>query len=155
MLEILITVSLAFGLAYWGGTFVEYLMHRFVLHSKMRNWITERHWKHHVSNEADHVWGDFRDSLPVTLAFCWLGFLHSVTAGVAFLLGTMFYTVILAISHRWSHEHPNWLVALGVPVHAIHHTGSPNANFGVTTYIWDRLFGTYLASESGRNSKLT
>lgn len=142
-----LSLLIAFAVAYCAGTLVEYIMHRFVLHSNIRSgvmlWITQRHWNHHISNEADHIWGDFRDSLPVTLAFCWLGFLHSWPIGLAFLAGTLFYTFILAISHKWSHEHPNWLVTLGIPVHAAHHDGKANVNYGVTTMFWDWVFRTY------------
>lgn len=149
---LVLSLVLAFGLAYIAGTFVEYLTHRFVLHSRQRRgimlWITKRHWNHHISNKADHVWGDFRDSLPVTFAFCWLGFLYSWPVGLAFLTGTVFYTFILAISHQWSHEHPRWLVTLGVPVHEAHHHGQANVNYGVTTMIWDWIFGTYQPMKS-------
>lgn len=125
------------------GSLVEYLLHRFVIHARVSNGITRRHKMHHKSNQADSLWGDFRDFSPGFLPFCWLGFLAGRSAGVAFLLGTVFYAFVVALIHKLSHEHPNWIFWMSPDVHSIHHQQSPRANYGIVTHFWDLVFGTY------------
>ena len=133
----------AFLVALPVGTLVEYLLHRFVLHARSRTFITRRHRFHHKANEADTVWGDFRDFLVGILPFGWLGFLFGAAAGVGFLLGCVAYVFFLALVHTLSHERPRLIFWMSPNGHALHHVETPRHNFGIVTRFWDRVFGTY------------
>jgi sterol desaturase/sphingolipid hydroxylase (fatty acid hydroxylase superfamily) len=147
-----VVLLIAFGLAFPVGTLVEYGLHRFVLHSPSRTFISRRHRLHHKSNLADTLWGDFRDFLPGMVPFCWFGFLHSTAVGVAFLLGGVAYVLLLASVHKLSHERP-WLVFWMSPnSHALHHGDTPRQNFGIVTRFWDHVFGTYADHRPGKGA---
>ena len=133
----------AFALAFPVGTLAEYVLHRFVLHSHSRTFVSRRHRLHHKSNLADSLWGDFRDFLPGMVPFCWLGFLHGVPAGLAFLAGGVAYVLLLASVHKLSHERPRLVFWMRPNSHALHHGQTPRHNFGIVTRFWDRVFGTY------------
>jgi sterol desaturase/sphingolipid hydroxylase (fatty acid hydroxylase superfamily) len=132
------------------GTLVEYLLHRFLLHARSRNFITRRHRLHHKSNRADTLWGDFRDFLPGMVPFCWLGFLHSPAGGVGFLFGGVVYVFVLALVHKLSHEGPHLIFWMSPNAHALHHDEAPCCNFGIVTRFWDVVFGTYADHRPGR-----
>jgi sterol desaturase/sphingolipid hydroxylase (fatty acid hydroxylase superfamily) len=134
---------ISFFMAFPIGTLVEYLLHRFFLHSRTRNFITHRHRLHHKSNEADTLWGDFRDFLPGMLPVCWIGFLISPASGISFLLGSVAYVFLLALVHKLSHERPQLIFWMSPNSHALHHGETPRHNFGIVTRFWDRVFGTY------------
>lgn len=138
-----VVAVLAFSLAFPAGTLVEYVLHRFVLHSHSRTLISRRHRLHHKSNRADTLWGDFRDFCPGMVPFCWFGFLHSTVAGVAFLLGGVVYVFILALVHKLSHERPRLVFWMNPNAHEFHHGDTPRLNFGIVSRFWDRVFGTY------------
>jgi sterol desaturase/sphingolipid hydroxylase (fatty acid hydroxylase superfamily) len=146
------TLAVPFIVALAGGTLVEYVLHRFLLHARSRTCITRRHRLHHKSNRADTLWGDFRDFLPGMVPFCWLGFLHSPTAGVGFLLGGVAYVFLLALVHKLSHERPRLIFWMSANAHALHHGETPRHNFGIVTRFWDIVFGTYADHRPGRPS---
>jgi sterol desaturase/sphingolipid hydroxylase (fatty acid hydroxylase superfamily) len=148
-----LTAAAFFLLAFPTGTLVEYVLHRFVLHAASRTYITRRHRMHHKTNEADTLWGDFRDFLPGMVPFCWFGFLHSIVAGVAFLLGGVGYVFLLALVHKLSHERPRLVFWMRPNPHALHHGITPRGNFGITTRFWDVVFGTY-SNDGPRRPKL-
>jgi sterol desaturase/sphingolipid hydroxylase (fatty acid hydroxylase superfamily) len=136
-------IVIAFLLTFPAGTLVEYTLHRFLLHSRNRSFISRRHRLHHKSNQADTLWGDFRDFLPGMVPFCWLGFLHSVVAGLAFLVGGLGYVFLLASVHKLSHERPRLVFWMSPNSHVLHHGETPRHNFGIVTRFWDVVFGTY------------
>lgn len=136
-------VPIAFLAAFPAGTFVEYVLHRFVLHAPRRTFVTFRHRLHHKFNRADTLWGDFRDFLPGMVPFGWLGFLHSVAAGIAFAIGGVMYVLLLALVHKLSHERPRLVFWMRPNSHELHHGETPRHNFGIVTRFWDVVFGTY------------
>jgi sterol desaturase/sphingolipid hydroxylase (fatty acid hydroxylase superfamily) len=139
----LLVGAVAFLIALPVGTLIEYILHRFVLHARSRTFITRRHRLHHKSNAADTLWGDFRDFMPGMVPFCWLGFLHSVAAGVGFALGGVAYIFILALVHKLSHERPKLVFWMVHNAHELHHGETPRQNYGIVTRFWDRVFRTY------------
>jgi sterol desaturase/sphingolipid hydroxylase (fatty acid hydroxylase superfamily) len=142
----------AFALALPTGTLVEYGLHRFVLHAPSRTFVTRRHRLHHKSNAADTVWGDFRDFLPGMVPFGWFGFLHSVSAGVGFVLGGVTYVFLLAAVHKLSHERPGLIFWMSPNAHTLHHGETPRHNFGIVTRFWDMVFGTYAPARPARTT---
>ncbi|MFO0848157.1 MAG: sterol desaturase family protein [Gemmataceae bacterium] len=142
-------VPVAFLAAFPTGTLVEYLLHRFVLHAPSRTAIARRHRRHHKTDRADTLWGDFRDFLPGLLPVGWVGFVHSPAAGLAFLAGGVCYVLLLAAVHKLSHERPRLVFWMDPNSHALHHGETPRHNFGIATRFWDVVFGTYAAHRPG------
>lgn len=148
----LLVAAVAFLIALPVGTLIEYVLHRFVLHARSRTFITHRHRLHHKSNATDTLWGDFRNFMPGMLPFCWLGFLHSVPAGVGFVLGGVAYVFFLALVHKWSHERPKLVFWMNRNAHELRHGETPRRNYGIVTRFWDRVFRTYANERTTRNT---
>ena len=136
------TIALVIGLML--GSFVEYTVHR-LMHKGI--FLGKRHAKHHRNFEAQGWWGEFTDySLP-GLLIAWAGFLVSVPAGFGFALGTFDYAAFAAYAHQILHEKPDLAFWLGAPIHYLHHRENMwHHNFGIGASIWDRVLGTYKAS---------
>ncbi len=134
------------GIALW--SLGEYLMHRFAMHElRGRGLASREHLRHHAQ----------RDSILESWYFAWTGVLlvsagwmalgHLVVgpSGIALGLGWVaaygFYDWIHWRAHRRPVAHPyeRWVRRH----HFHHHFGHPMANQGVTTPIWDLVFGTY------------
>ena len=134
------------GLAGW--TLVEYLLHRFVLHRVPL--IAHLHHAHHVAPRAylgTPTWA----SLPVLAGVFLVPMWYLFSLGVAFgafsgiIAGWLWYGIVHHVIH---HRRPRRLaVALRVASHRhlLHHSPYLSGNFGVTTAVWDRLFGTHIS----------
>jgi sterol desaturase/sphingolipid hydroxylase (fatty acid hydroxylase superfamily) len=133
------------GLVFW--TLVEYLLHRAVLHG--RTYFAPLHGQHHASPLA-FIGTPPWISVPVLCVTvlvpgAWLlGFdvADGLTVGV--MLGYWWYGVV----HHIIHHHPNssspsYFNSLRA-WHMRHHYSPKSGNFGVTTPIWDHVFGTVI-----------
>jgi sterol desaturase/sphingolipid hydroxylase (fatty acid hydroxylase superfamily) len=125
-------VAIAFflcGALAW--TLAEYVTHRFVLHAI----ATIEHGIHHA-----------RPRDPVERIFwqIWLAFavVYLTTAGAVLAGVLVAYTWYLSI-HYCAHRYPAILPSSLLKHHLDHHRFA-NRNYGVTTKVWDRLFGTIL-----------
>ena len=131
---------------------IEYCFHRWLFHGPLRV-LKESHWKHHQTPLAF-------DALPFFLPP--LGILV-VAAVLALLLPTSFALLLTGglaagyaaygLSHAIIHSvhFRRSLPRRWAAAHHIHHH-HPNANFGVTTPLWDILLGTRYTSKSVRGS---
>lgn len=121
------------GIAAW--SLAEYLIHRFVLHRRdSRFWPS--HMTHHREPLAD-VGVPFYVSIP-------LGIGLAVIGGYFFLGAFLAYVAYVALHeglHRWKIESGHPLYNLKAR-HDLHHQGF-HANYGVTSPLWDVVFGTY------------
>jgi sterol desaturase/sphingolipid hydroxylase (fatty acid hydroxylase superfamily) len=151
----LLTAAVA-GALLW--TFAEYMLHRFAMHElRGRGMMSREHLEHHV--RATWTFD------PVVL-LSWLGVLVvgagvwgplgwlvagpavGIGLGAGWVLGYGFYELQHALAHlrapgtryaAWLRRH-----------HFHHHFGHPMANHGVTTAVWDRVFGTLEVPERVR-----
>jgi sterol desaturase/sphingolipid hydroxylase (fatty acid hydroxylase superfamily) len=141
----MLIVLLAFLAAVVGGTLLEYVGHR-LMHARLL--LSRRHAEHHQDGHGQGVLGEFIDySVPV-LILLWIGFLHSIAAGVSFALGGLAYAALAAYAHQVQHERPELVFWLPRPVHYLHHTHHMwRHNFGILVDFWDRVFGTYKVVE--------
>jgi len=131
------------GLVFW--TLAEYALHRIALH--WMPYFSPMHGLHHASPLAligTPSWISVSVLSAVILVPAWwyLGFnvADGLTVGVMF--GYWWYGVV----HHVIHHHPNtptpsyfnerraW--------HMRHHYSPKRGNFGVTTQLWDHVFGT-------------
>jgi sterol desaturase/sphingolipid hydroxylase (fatty acid hydroxylase superfamily) len=130
----------AFVLALLVGTLVEYWGHRC-----MHTWLLKKkHALHHRDGWGQGWLGEFWDYFVGTLPILWVGFLHSVEAGIGFAAGGLVYAMFAAYSHQLQHERPELCFWLKRPVHHLHHYHHLwHYNFGISLDLWDRVFGTY------------
>jgi sterol desaturase/sphingolipid hydroxylase (fatty acid hydroxylase superfamily) len=134
---------LFFGYAIW--TFVEYLMHRFAFHHMPG--IKALHMAHHA--DADALIGT-PSALSLVLIFVWgylpaaylLGIYQGCFVSAGIMAGYLAFSAVHFIVHRSEHSRFKFIRNLKRG-HAIHHYGDNQHNFGVTTLVWDRVFGTY------------
>ncbi len=132
----------AAGLAVW--TFAEYLLHRFVLH----HWpyFIDMHKAHHDETQ-EMIGSPTVFSLLVFYVLVYLPLWYGWANGVALPLFSGFiagYLAFDAVHYSVHHiQGQNRLLRSWKKIHAIHHHGDADKNYGVLTDFWDRVFGTY------------
>ncbi|MDH3753332.1 MAG: sterol desaturase family protein [Acidimicrobiia bacterium] len=144
----LLLIGLAGGLAAW--SLVEYLAHRFSMHRPVVRFdpIAREHRRHHrdplatdlrlrlIGHGAGYALGAV---IGLALAFVMAA---PVAYGVGFGLAAGYSTYELV---HWCSHHRPARTRYGVALrrrHDAHHHGHPGANYGVSTAVWDRVFGT-------------
>jgi len=137
-------VSVLVGILSW--TFVEYLLHRYVLHHV--KWVKEQHDDHHRDEKAllgTPTWFSMLVFLAfVTMPAVLVGTLETAagfTAGM--MLGYLCYVTAHYGIHHWRIK--GGYVRTIRKRHALHHHFDDAGNFGVTNGFWDYVFSTNLA----------
>lgn len=148
-----LVATLPVGVVLW--SFVEYTLHRFAFHeAKGANYGSREHLRHHGSEDTVlESWflswaGVLLVSLVVIPLLGATVGLHQVGWGVGFgyLAGYAFYDWV----HWRAHRRPIPANAFGRyeamvrKHHFVHHFHAPLQNHGVTTPLWDHVFGTYV-----------
>lgn len=148
-----ILAIVALGLFYW--TFLEYILHRWMLH-----WEPEKpaykvirkcfpsHRSHHDEpmNERKNVKLQLKITVYLSLVytvFMWLVGLPlswSLALNAGVLLGYQSYEYVHVACHHLPMR--NWYARILKRHHAIHHHRDETVNFGVTATIWDHVFRT-------------
>ncbi len=148
------SLALSAALGALGWTFLEYVIHRWLGHDRRFT-----RWLFGVEHTAHHSQGDYFG--PAWMKICaaasvativmvpaaWLvGWAH----GVAFVAGLVgcyaAYELVHRLNHvvaprsrygRWARRH-----------HFYHHFHDPKSNHGVTTPLWDVVFGTHVRART-------
>ncbi|HEV7610416.1 MAG TPA: sterol desaturase family protein [Steroidobacteraceae bacterium] len=134
------------GFVIW--TLLEYFLHRSVLHQK--TYFAPMHGEHHATPLAfigTPAWVSVSVLsggilLPV---WWWVGF--NVADGLTFgvMFGYWWYGIVHHfIHHAANKSSPSYFNDLRA-WHMRHHYSPKNGNFGVTTSIWDHVFGTAIS----------
>lgn len=145
---------------------VWYLLHRYVLHGKFlyRNKYTAKAWKRiHFDHHRDPfdlkvLFGALYTTLPtIFIATAPVGYLIGGVAGmaVAFTAGilmTVGYEFFHCIQHLGYEPKSNFLKKMK-RLHLQHHFFNENANYGITSFWPDALFGTYKPSPKQMGGK--
>jgi sterol desaturase/sphingolipid hydroxylase (fatty acid hydroxylase superfamily) len=140
-------VAAALGAFLWTG--VEYLLHRFAFHEKPVAALgASEHQRHHV--EVDYFAPTWQKALAAgaVTGLLWpLAWLASdALSATAFTTGFVAMYVSYEVLHRRAHTHPprgpygRWLRRN----HFAHHFRDPRRAYGVTSPVWDLVFGTRL-----------
>lgn len=140
-------------------SFFEYIVHRFVYHNRLffkfrstAQFWRHLHYAHHMNpNEIAEIAAPAYFTLPVVLVvgapIGWLvgglpGALAGITAGVWLLM-----------AYEYAHGYTHLVTAPGSAyggmlrrLHMLHHFHSEKGNYGVTSPIFDFIFGSYYAS---------
>jgi sterol desaturase/sphingolipid hydroxylase (fatty acid hydroxylase superfamily) len=141
-------------LAFSGGaflwTFSEYLLHRWFHTARGSNLASKEHLAHHARllyRVAAMTWLAWAGVLLVGLvgiplvAWTVLPGAEAVVLGVGWVVAYFVYEWIHAANHLWEPRttYGRWARRS----HFHHHFGAPLRNHGVTTPLWDKVFGTY------------
>lgn len=143
-----VSVSVVLGALLW--TLGEYLLHRFAMHELHGKGIMSReHLEHHVTSAWSFSYlhllswtGMLLVGAVLWLPLGWLlvGPLAGAGLLVGWAIGYFFYEYHHAQAHlrRPDGRYGDWLRHH----HFHHHFGHPMANHGVSTWWWDKVFGT-------------
>jgi len=151
VLDFRITVA---ALVFLGGmflwTFFEYLMHRFAFHivaesERAKKFVYVMHGNHHhFPRDKERL---FMPPVPsLILASIIFALMFLVIGNFAFMLfpgfmlGYLLYGSMHYAIHAWNPRF-KWMKPLWRN-HHLHHYKDENKGFGVSTTIWDRVFGT-------------
>jgi sterol desaturase/sphingolipid hydroxylase (fatty acid hydroxylase superfamily) len=133
------------GLIVW--TFLEYAIHRFVLHAIEP--FKRLHAMHHLQPRALICAPTVLTATLIALLIFAPTFLlsqavvaTSVTLGL--LIGYLAYSLTHHAIHHWPAK-SNWMKTRKVN-HAVHHHQKSPTYFGVTSSFWDRIFFTHCVS---------
>ena len=154
----------AIGVATLIYPLVWYVLHRWVLHSRwmfkvpfLASTWKRIHYDHHQDpNHLEVLFGALHTTLPtIAIATAPLGYAIGTTmagpeaawgaACAAFATGlvtTCFYEFVHCIQHL-AYKPRSKMLAEMKKRHMAHHFHDENGNYGITTFLWDRLFGTY------------
>jgi len=146
-------VAAAVGFVAWG--FLEYAIHRWVGHGPPS--IARRGHAEHHSNGAALIAAPFYVVLAGAFAV-WALLSLAIPIGIASLLVFGLYLGYnhYALLHHVLHHHEAIASQVGLlhrleRGHHIHHT-QQSVNFGVTSTLWDRVFGTFQTPAAATSS---
>lgn len=145
------TIVFGAGLAAW--TLIEYWLHRVLFHhAPILSRIHERH--HHSPQDliGTPAWASMMIGLIAVAIPSWaaLGFDLGTSATAGLVTGYLWYVFVHYATHHWRPRPGSYLYRARLR-HARHHHLSHSENFGVTTGIWDQIFGTALEARTRRS----
>lgn len=137
------------GLLFW--TFTEYIMHRFIFHFEPKSkWGSRLHFifhgvHHDYPNDAMRLVLPPSVSIPLSTGFyflfAWLMPPAWVPAFFAtFIAGYLFYDISHYAMHHATFKNAFWKKLK--QHHMQHHYGDPNKGYGVSSALWDKIFGS-------------
>lgn len=143
------------GLFIW--TLTEYVLHRFVFHFYPKSeWGRRIHFifhgvHHDYPNDAQRLVMPPSASIPLAAAFYFLfraifpvNMLDGFFAG--FIMGYLFYDMTHYMLHHAKFSNPFWKKLK--QHHMLHHYDDSTKGYGVTSDIWDKVFGSELSKRS-------
>lgn len=145
---IALAVAALLGVATW--SFLEYVIHRWLGHRFHRNPFGVEHVRHHI--EGGYFAPAWKKVLVAVLAAVLLGgpaLLAAGTLGLAYVGGLLGFYTTYEVLHRRLHVSPGrgrygrWARCH----HFAHHFVDARHNHGVTSPVWDLVFGTHRARQ--------
>jgi len=145
------TVAALLGVLTW--TFLEYLIHRYMGHDKRfrKSPFGVEHLRHHI--EGDYFAPSWKKALFALGVVALLSLpaiaLAGRAAGLAYVAGLVGFYGVYELIHRLDHTHAGigpygrWTRRH----HFYHHFVDGRMNHGVTSPLWDLVFGTYRKPE--------
>ncbi len=141
-----------------------YVIHRFILHSRFlyRSPITAALWKrihfdhHQDPHRMDVLFGSPATTLPTIVAILLpLGWL--IGGGVGGAAAALCAGLVITCAYEFCHcvQHLNFkprnrLLRRMKELHLTHHFQDEHGNYGITSFVVDRLLGTYYGSARER-----
>jgi sterol desaturase/sphingolipid hydroxylase (fatty acid hydroxylase superfamily) len=129
-----------------GWPLFEYSLHRWVLHGRVSPAFRGEHARHHV-HPRDIASTPWLVSTIIGVLF-WLAFSVVLSGAAAALVMSGIYAgyMYFVVMHRMQHYNPEllsrwWFLGNQMRLHELHHE-YPDMYFGITSSLWDRVFGT-------------
>lgn len=155
------TVLILLPLGIFSFTFVEYMIHRYLFHMDISNKIRERiqygaHGVHHeYPNDQGRLVMPPLLSIPLSTILFFIAYLVIGNLAFSFMggffVGYGLYLFVHYIVHAWKMP-KNIFKTLWI-YHNIHHYQNEEVAFGVTSPLWDRIFGTMPEYKAGKTKK--
>ncbi len=152
--------AFAFGLGAFLFPIAWYVLHRFVLHGSWmyktphlaRLWKRVHYDHHRFPNDLSVLFGGLHTTLPtIVLVAGPAGWLISGVAGAgAAIAGTLVMTCITEFLHCGQHlafEPKSTFWKVMKERHLAHHFHNEHGNYGITEFVWDRVFGTFYRTQ--------
>jgi sterol desaturase/sphingolipid hydroxylase (fatty acid hydroxylase superfamily) len=141
------------GIVCW--TLIEYLLHRVLFHHAPI--LSHMHERHHQSPQeliGTPGWASVSIGLIAVAAPSWaaLGLDLGTAATAGLITGYLWYVFVHYASHHWQPRRNSYLYRARLR-HACHHHVSHDGNFGVTTGVWDWVFGTAVEARAHREPR--
>jgi len=140
-------LAVLLGVTTW--SLLEYVLHRFLGHDRrtMPNFFSIEHTRHHSEgNYFAPTWKKGLVALAILgLVYTLVGFVADASIAAAYTVGVVAMYVTYEVIHRRAHTHEG-IGSYGRFIrrhHFHHHFANPHSNHGVTSPIWDHVFGTY------------
>lgn len=142
-----VAIALVAGVLSW--SLAEYCVHRWLGHDKrsMPNFFSTEHIRHH--SEGNYFAPAYKKTLAAAVMVAMLLGLALLVGqlriGIAYAAGFVGFYLFYEVLHRLEHVHAG-LSAYGRWArrhHFHHHFHNPKCNHGVTSPLWDLVFGTY------------
>ena len=161
-----IVASFFAGMFFW--TFFEYIMHRFIYHFVSENKYIQRFTYIFHANHHEYPRDTERLFLPPVPSILIASFLFAgmylilgllPVAGIVFsfypgfILGYLLYASMHFAIHAWKPPF-KWMKPLWRN-HHLHHYKQQERGFGVSSTLWDRIFGTMFDAADGPKDHLT
>ena len=136
-----------------GYTFIEYIVHRFLLHSmKLASRAHEMHHSHPTAFIGTPTWLSALVFACGATPLLWIVGVNITEGAVAgLIIGYIWYLVVHDAVHRRRLGRESILYKAKMR-HIAHHYSTQEGNFGVSTALWDRVFGTVLVSAGSRQT---
>jgi sterol desaturase/sphingolipid hydroxylase (fatty acid hydroxylase superfamily) len=147
------------GMFFW--TFFEYLMHRFAFHAigeseRAKKFIYVMHGNHHhFPRDKERL---FMPPVPsLIIASVIFSIFYFIMGKIVFMffpgfiLGYLLYGTMHYAIHAWNPPF-KWMKPLWRN-HHLHHYKNDHRGFGVSTTIWDRIFGTMFDLKKEKEDK--
>jgi 4-hydroxysphinganine ceramide fatty acyl 2-hydroxylase len=133
-------IAFAGGIFCW--TFIEYFIHRFLMHGKeKKEYHKSLHFHHHVTgtiftSQVKRILYALGAIILISISIFFSSYLFLI-AGIA--TGLSLYSYMHVLLHKpWASK---WIGSLQ-KFHMQHHFGQTEQCFGVTNTWWDRIFNT-------------
>ena len=139
-----------FALGIVGWTLVEYLLHRILFHhAPILSVIHERHHDEPQELIGTPTWASALVGLFAMAGPAWaiLGLDLCTAATAGLVTGYLGYVFVHYASHHWQPCRDSYLYRARLR-HARHHHLSRDGNYGVTTSLWDHVFGTAIQTHA-------
>ena len=154
-------VSLLFIGGIFAWTFVEYVLHKYVFHFDAKSDFGKKihfifHGVHHdYPSDSRRLVMPPSVSIPLAVGFY---FLFSYTIGdksvhpffAGFIAGYLFYDITHYAIHHFNMHSKLWLAIKNH--HMLHHYHDPFKGYGVSSPLWDYIFGSTFQKKENKNS---
>jgi sterol desaturase/sphingolipid hydroxylase (fatty acid hydroxylase superfamily) len=144
-----------FGVGLIGWTLIEYVLHRVLFHhAPVLSLIHERHHNSPRELIGTPAWASVLLGVTTVAIPSWtfLGFDRGTAVTAGLVVGYLWYVFVHYTAHHWQPQQHSYLYRVRLR-HARHHHVSQDGNFGVTTSVWDHVFGTALEERPTRTSR--